>query len=150
MTTQEESTIQYQDTRTIQGRKYGSIASLGEFEGRGKTKSDAKHNLLQSIATYVLPDTPLVLQFRNTTGIVYRVGFGWGYQIIPHDRADNTQRGTCLCGAQEDTRRDIEKALRLHLAQWHMNIATGDTAEEILLPEQVADHRAYFQQVKAL
>lgn len=136
------SGVVYTQKRTLYGKKGTWVASLGEFDGKGDTKTAAKTALFTAIDAYKLPTDIHVLQYRSTTGIVYRCGHGWAYQIIPHSTADNSRACTCL-GTRESTAHDMESALRMHLAQWHMDLSNEDTASDILLPDQISAHLDY-------
>lgn len=134
--------ITYTETRTKAGKKAGIVARLGWFEATGTTSAAATAALLDAITRHPYPRIPVVLQYRTTTGMVFQHGQGYGYQILPHDQPTNSRACVCLA-AVDETRADVERALRVHLAQWHMDLEHGDMAADILFPDQRAAHQAY-------
>ena len=124
------------------GTGTGWTATLGPFTAHGKTKGDAKAQLLGTIAKLDYQE-PVVLYYRDSLGIVYHTLGGFAYSI--YTCADDVGRppAICLLGA-EGTQQHAIRRLRVHLAQQHMT-AEDPAADVILDAQDLADHLRYHQ-----
>lgn len=121
--------------RIYRGRGYR--AELGPIDAEGRTKTEARENLMLAVYRALTADyTPWVVVAHGWVGIVWRGPRGWRYTLRHIEAVASGAQvyETCLCG---DSRDDAIRRCLYHLIQnvgpEALHLADGDTALRLQL-----------------
>lgn len=104
------------------------------MDGEGRTMKDAKLDAGSKIESLVREVcTPKTLRVGNTTAIIWRDAWGWGYGFLN----DQQGEGDCICSHHSATLEECQRACREHLAQNVLDQDEYTTVES--LPEWLTD-----------
>jgi hypothetical protein len=89
--------------------------------------------------------------YRTTTGVVWREPWcGWYYSILEHARPADAPSWHYTRHGHFATSEEAERALRKHLAQWHLNVSKDDRAADVITNVQdQREHLEYYNLVAA-